>query len=89
GPALSPILAGIFTQYTSITWRATQYFLCAASALSLALLTIFFPETSHPPLPHETAKQATGKKFVVYWFNPARSLLLLRYPNISMIVSWL
>ncbi|TXT11164.1 hypothetical protein VHUM_01915 [Vanrija humicola] len=85
GPALSPILAGIFTQYTALTWRATQYFLCAASALSLILLTVFFPETSHPPLPHDTAKKATGKKFVVYWFNPARSLLLLRYPNITMI----
>lgn len=84
GPALSPVLAGIFTQYTPITWRATQYFLCAASALSVGLTAAFLPETSHPPLPHERIKAERGKKFVPYWFNPIRSVLLMRYPNIVL-----
>ncbi|BEJ01175.1 hypothetical protein CcaverHIS631_0510320 [Cutaneotrichosporon cavernicola] len=84
GPALSPVLAGIFTQYTPITWRATQYFLCAASALSVALTFMFLPETSHPPLPHERIKKERQVKFVPYWFNPIRSVLLMRYPNIAL-----
>lgn len=87
GPALSPVLAGIFTEYTSITWRATQYFLCAASALSVALTAMFLPETSHPPLPHDRIREKRGKKFVPYWFNPIRSILLMRYPNIVTAVS--
>jgi len=85
GPALSPVLAGIFTQYTSETWRATQYFLCAAAALSVVLIAFFLPETSHPVLPHHKAKEERGKKFVLYVFNPFVSLGLMQYPNISMI----
>ncbi|GMK54479.1 hypothetical protein CspeluHIS016_0110650 [Cutaneotrichosporon spelunceum] len=84
GPALSPVLGGIFTQYTAITWRATQYFLCAASALSVGLTFMFLPETSHPPLPHDRIKAERGVKFVPYWFNPIRSVLLMRYPNIVL-----
>lgn len=82
GPALSPVLAGVFTEYTSITWRATQYFLCAASALAVVLTALFLPETSHPPLPHDVLKKERGKKFVLYVFNPLTSLGLLRYVNI-------
>jgi MFS family permease len=83
GPALSPVLAGVFTEYTPITWRATQYFLCGASALSVALTAAFLPETSHPPLPHKRLKAELNKKFVPYWFNPIRSVLLMRYANIA------
>lgn len=84
GPALSPILAGMFTEYTAITWRATQYFMCGASALAFALLALCFPETSHPVLPHHAAQKARGKKFVLYVFNPLVSLGLLQYGNIVM-----
>ncbi|CAK9786620.1 MFS general substrate transporter [Cutaneotrichosporon oleaginosum] len=84
GPAFSPVLAGLFTEYTAITWRATQYFLCAASALSVGLTAAFLPETSHPPLPHTRIKAERGKKFVPFWFNPIQSVLLMRYPNIAL-----
>lgn len=87
GPACAPVIAGIFTEYTAITWRATQYFLCATSALAVILVALFLPETSHPVLPHDKAKEATGKKFVMYWFNPVKSLGLMRFPNIVAVTT--
>lgn len=87
GPSLAPVLAGVFTEYTPLSWRATQYFLCGCSALAVGLLFMFLPETSHPVIPHDKAKEETGKRFVVYKFNPLRSLGLMRYPNVVMTVS--
>ncbi|ODN82784.1 hypothetical protein L202_01060 [Cryptococcus amylolentus CBS 6039] len=84
GPTLSPIIGGLFTEYTAITWRAAQYFLVGCSALSVALTLFFLPETAHPPTMHEKLKKETGKKFVPYFVNPVGSLLLLRWPNIAM-----
>ncbi|XAO22220.1 hypothetical protein I312_100988 [Cryptococcus bacillisporus CA1280] len=84
GPALSPILGGIFTEYTSQTWRSAQYFLAGCSALSVVLTFFFLPETIHPPTVHESLKKERGKKFVMYWVNPFRSVMLLRWPNIAM-----
>lgn len=86
GPALSPILGGIFTEYTSQTWRSAQYFLAGCSALSVVLTFFFLPETIHPPTVHESLKKERGKKFVMYWVNPFRSVMLLRWPNIAMAV---
>ncbi|KAK4688268.1 ABC-2 type transport system permease protein, partial [Tremellales sp. Uapishka_1] len=82
GPALSPVIGGLFTQYTAITWRATQYFLAGAAALSLTITFFFLPETSHGILPHDVMKREREKKFVIFWFNPLRGVLLLRWPNI-------
>lgn len=87
GPALSPILGGIFTEYTSQTWRSAQYFLAGCGALSVVLTFFFLPETFHPPTVHERLKKERGKKFVMYWVNPFRSVMLLRWPNIAMAVS--
>ncbi|EAL22919.1 hypothetical protein CNBA6880 [Cryptococcus deneoformans B-3501A] len=84
GPALSPILGGIFTEYTSQTWRSAQYFLAGCGALSVVLTFFFLPETFHPPTVHERLKKERGKKFVMYWVNPFRSVMLLRWPNIAM-----
>lgn len=87
GPALSPILGGIFTEYTSQTWRSAQYFLAGCGALSVVLTFFFLPETFHPPTVHERLKKERRKKFVMYWVNPFRSVMLLRWPNIAMAVS--
>lgn len=87
GPALSPILGGIFTEYTSQTWRSAQYFLAGCGAFSVVLTFFFLPETFHPPTVHERLKRERGKKFVMYWVNPFRSVMLLRWPNIAMAVS--
>ncbi|WWD08489.1 hypothetical protein V865_006601 [Kwoniella europaea PYCC6329] len=82
GPALSPAIAGIFTEYTPAGWRSCQYFLAGCGALSIFLVFFFLPETSHPPLPHDTLRQQKGKKFIWYFCNPLTSLGLLRWPNI-------
>lgn len=82
GPALSPVIGGIFTEYTADTWRSTQYFLCGCSVLAIVLVLFFLPETSHPPLPHHRLQAETGKRFVWYWFNPVKSLAMLKYYNL-------
>ncbi|KAL7422665.1 hypothetical protein Q5752_001956 [Cryptotrichosporon argae] len=82
GPALAPVIAGVFTEYTPATWRATQYFLAGLAVFAVAIIAAVLPETSHPPLPHATAKREAGKTFVWYWFNPLKSLVLLRWPNV-------
>lgn len=64
-----------------------QWFLVGIAALSVILTFFFLPETSHGPLPHDVLKKEKGKKFVVYYFNPLRSLLLFRWPNICLVVS--
>ncbi|WVF68151.1 hypothetical protein IAT40_002914 [Kwoniella sp. CBS 6097] len=84
GPALSPVLAGIFAEYTPATWRSTQYFLAGCGALSVFLVYFFLPETSHPPLPHDVLKREKGRKFVVYFCNPFKSIALVRWPNIAI-----
>ena len=88
GPAIAPLVGGIFTEYTALTWRSSQYFLAGVGCLALALTFFFLPETSHPPLPHTLLKEEQGKKFVVYYFNPLTSLGLFRWPNICMVVSF-
>ncbi|WWC72432.1 uncharacterized protein I206_106394 [Kwoniella pini CBS 10737] len=84
GPAISPALAGIFTEYTSAGWRSCQYFLGGMGALSVFAVFFFLPETSHPPLPHDLLKKEQNKKFVWYFCNPLSSLGLLRWPNILL-----
>ncbi|WVQ70615.1 hypothetical protein IAR50_000135 [Cryptococcus sp. DSM 104548] len=84
GPTLSPIIGGLFTEYTALTWRSAQYFLVGCSALSVFLTFFFLPETAHPPTMHEKMKKETGKRFVPYFVNPLGSLGLLRWPNIAM-----
>lgn len=54
---------------------------------SLFFPSRYSPETWHGPTPHDLAKQATGKRFVIYWFHPFRAVALLKMPNILLIVS--
>lgn len=68
------------------TWRSSQYLLAGCGVLSLILVYFFLPETSHPPLPHDTVREERGKKFVLYLFNPFTSLGLFRWWNIVFIV---
>ncbi|WVQ95702.1 hypothetical protein IAU59_002801 [Kwoniella sp. CBS 9459] len=84
GPALSPVLAGVFAEYTPDTWRSTQYFLAGCGALSVFLVYFLLPETSHPPLPHDVLRQEKGERFVVYFCNPFKSIALVRWPNIAI-----
>jgi len=68
------------------SWRSSQYFLAGCGVVSFLLCYFFLPETSHPPLPHDTLKEERGKKFVIYWFNPFTSLGLFRWWNIVLVV---
>ncbi|ORY35815.1 major facilitator superfamily domain-containing protein [Naematelia encephala] len=85
GPSFSPLIAGLFSQYTKDTWRSTQYFLAGAGALSVLLTFFLLPETSHPPIPHNVLCEERGKKFVPYIFNPLSILGLFRWPNLCCV----
>ena len=69
------------------SWRSAQYLLAGCGVLSFLLVFFFLPETSHPPLPHDTIRAERGKKFVFYYFNPLTSLGLFRWWNIVLVVS--
>ncbi|KAL7416263.1 major facilitator superfamily domain-containing protein [Mrakia frigida] len=85
GPALAPSIAGLFQQYTRPEWRSFQALLAAAGGLVFVLIFFFVPDTSDGPTPHELAKKATGKRFVMFWFSPFRAVALLKNPNILLI----
>lgn len=87
GPSFAPVIGGLFTQYTRLSWRSAQYFVAGVTGLAFSFTFFFLPETSHPPLPHATLKAARGKKFVWFRFNPFAILGLFRWPNICAIVS--
>lgn len=86
GPAFSPVIAGVFQEYTAQTWRSMQYFLAGIGAAAFLAIIFFLPETYHGRTPHQAACEERGKRFVPYWFNPFTSVLLLRWPNICLIV---
>ncbi|KAL7415549.1 major facilitator superfamily domain-containing protein [Mrakia frigida] len=85
GPAFAPVIAGVFQEYTTPGWKTMQWFLAGMGALGCFLVAFFLPETWHGPTPHDLAKQATGKRFVIYWFHPFRAVALLKMPNILLI----
>ncbi|WRT70535.1 uncharacterized protein IL334_007533 [Kwoniella shivajii] len=84
GPAVSPALAGVFSEYTPAGWRSCQYFLAGMGTLSVVMVYFWLPETSHPPLAHDVLKLEKGKSFVWYWSNPVRCMGLIRWPNIAV-----
>lgn len=87
GPALSPVLAGVFQEYTSQTWRSMQYCLAGFGTLAFVLVFVFLPETTHGGTPHSILCKERGVKFIPYWFNPLKAIMLLGWPNIALIVS--
>lgn len=47
GPSLSPLLAGVFTEYIHQGWRVMQYLLLAMGFIAMALVFFALPETAH------------------------------------------
>lgn len=52
----------------------------------LTMLLLCRPETWHGPTPHALACETSGRRFVVYRFNPFRAVGLLKHINILLIV---
>ncbi len=71
----------------SCSYDHTRYCLAGFGVTAFLLTLFLLPETYHGKTPHQIACEERGVRFVPYWFNPFRSVLLLRWPNICMIVS--
>ncbi|TCD62516.1 hypothetical protein EIP91_006790 [Steccherinum ochraceum] len=81
GPALAPVIGGFFAEYYS--WRIMQLALCIAGLVTLTLVSLFLPETSHPGS-RGVDKLEDGKPRWV-WLNPFKGLALLRSPNVTLV----
>ena len=83
--SLAPTVGGITAHYFS--WRATQYGLFFAGALTFVVTYFFQPETCHPGTRGvEKLVRDEGRARWV-WLNPFASIALLRSPNVLLIVS--
>lgn len=72
GPPVGPMIAGFINQYTS--WRWTFYVLLIWSAVMLAFIAAFVPETYHPVLLRQKAikvRKDTGNEM---WKSPIEKL---------------
>lgn len=70
-----------------------QYTLIGFGSLAFLLILFFLPETAHGETPHTIAcremseREGKRRRFVIYWFNPVKSLGGLRWGNVACIVS--
>ena len=69
-----------------------QYALFLAGVVALVLTLVYLPETSHPGTRgidklYEHGDLERGR-FKWVWLNPFRSVLLLKSPNMILIVRW-
>ncbi|KAL1706303.1 major facilitator superfamily domain-containing protein [Schizophyllum commune] len=86
GPLLAPVVGGYVAHYWS--WRNMQFCLAGASALTLLLFLLVFPETSTGACKarQDAAAKAKGCKPPNFVFiNVLRPLGLLRSPNVLII----
>ena len=82
--SLAPTAGGTTAHYFS--WRATQYGLFWAGFVSLVLTYLFQPETSQPGARGvDKLVEKEGKARWV-WLNPIESIVLLRSPNVLLVV---
>ncbi len=72
GPPVGPIFAGFINQYTS--WRWTFYVLLIWSAVMLALIAAFVPETYHPVLLRHKAIRLRKETRDEKWKAPIEKL---------------
>ena len=85
---LSPSWLGTVAYYYS--WRAMQGFLGVVGFLIFCMIFCCFPETSQPGsrgVDKMRAESGENAKNHFYFINPLRPLLLLRSPNLLLIVS--
>lgn len=91
GPALSPVIAGIVTQYIpgkEGSWRANQFILAGMGTVCFLLMLFVLPETSHTR-GIDKARKALGPhakdKFIWVWINPLKPLDLLKQKSVLAI----
>ncbi|KAF5349557.1 hypothetical protein D9756_008805 [Leucocoprinus leucothites] len=91
GPSLAPsnLIAGLAAEYAS--WRLMQFIIGIFGLIALAIIWIFFPETSHPGVRgidklRREAESGVKVKWTRYIVNPLAPLSLLRAPNIVAVM---
>lgn len=95
GPAVAPLVGGVFTHYAS--WRAMQVAIALAAVLTALLMYFFLTETAHAGTRGCDKDAAERVKlglpprrgWGIVWVNPYRSVRLLRSPNMMAVVSGL
>lgn len=84
GTALAPFTGGVTASYAS--WRVMQYALAVAAMITFILMYFLLPETSHPNSRGvDKLPEGHTRRWVL--LNPFRCLLLLRSPNLLLLVS--
>jgi multidrug resistance protein len=68
GPTMGPLIAGFINQYTS--WRWTFYVLIIWSAVNLGMIALLVPETYHPVLLRNKARQKRKETEDERWKAP-------------------
>ena len=52
GGVISPVITGLFTQYTPGTWRNMCWLLASLSSTVILLQVLFVLDTGHHPCPY-------------------------------------
>ncbi|KAB5525748.1 major facilitator superfamily domain-containing protein [Coniochaeta sp. 2T2.1] len=84
GPAFGPFLGGIIVTYTS--WRVIFWLQTGLAGLAAIGCFVLLPETIHHRKIDDLEGFSHKRKMSVLWgmINPARVLILYRYPNLIM-----
>jgi multidrug resistance protein len=85
GPAFGPFIGGIIVTYAD--WRDIFWLQTALAGLSSILIVFWLPETIHAKRSDELAglDRVQRAKKICTWINPARVMVLFRYPNLFIV----
>jgi hypothetical protein len=82
-----PHVSGLAAHYSS--WRVTQFGLCISGVVAFILMLVYLPETSHPNtrgIDKLRIANTTRSRWRILFFDPFKSLGLLRSPNLFAVV---